>query len=562
MPALYRKYRPKKFSEVSGQKHLIQIISNSIKKDRIGHAYLFTGPRGTGKTTLARMFAKTANCTDLQKTKDQIAKLEPCNKCSNCKLIMGNKAIDIIEIDAASHTGVDNIRQLKENVSIPPTNLKKKVYIIDEVHMLSIGAFNALLKTLEEPPAHSIFILATTELHKVPETIISRCQRFDFHRLNQEQIVERLKQICKKEKIEIEEEALMSIALEAEGGMRDAESLLDQIIAIEDKKITANEVNQILGISSQKSALDFVEIVLNQETDKALEKIVQLQNDGINLKNFNKLVLAHLRNILIFKISPQSAKKIITGFSPEQIEVIQKIANDNSLPDLVLVVEIFQTGLNNFKESFIPQLPLEMAVINFSLQRQDQENSIEPEKKIAEKNLPEKELETTLAEQPKPLVAKKKSIENTPPEKKEETPKETPKKEMTSDKKEEKKITTSKNDCSIEEILEKWSEILEGIKPYNHSIHAFLKNCTPLGIKEGKLYIKTKYDFYKEKLNEPENQLTIQKVIDKIIQCQLIVTFVTDKEAVGMKLESTSKKSAKHNVLHDAMQVIGGRIVE
>lgn len=552
MPALYRKYRPKKFSEVSGQKHLIQIISNSIKKDRIGHAYLFTGPRGTGKTTLARMFAKTANCTDLQKTKDQIAKLEPCNKCSSCKLIMENKAIDIIEIDAASHTGVDNIRQLKENVSIPPTNLKKKVYIIDEVHMLSIGAFNALLKTLEEPPAHSIFILATTELHKVPETIISRCQRFDFHRLNQEQIIERLKQICKKEKIEIEEEALMSIALEAEGGMRDAESLLDQIIAIEDKKITANEVNQILGISSQKSALDFVEIVLNQETDKALEKIVKLQNDGINLKNFNKLVLAHLRNILIFKINPQSAKKIITGFSPEQIKVIQKIANNNSLPDLVLVVEIFQAGLNNFKESFIPQLPLEMAVINFSLQRQDQENSIEPEEKKIENNPPEEEPKTTLTEQPKPVV----------PEKKEESPKESPKKEIVLNEEKKEKIITPKNNCSIEEILEKWSEILEGIKPYNHSIHAFLKNCTPLGIKEGKLYIKTKYDFYKEKLNEPENQLTIQKVIDKIIQCQLKVAFVTDKEATSMKFESTSKKNAKRNVLHDAMQVIGGRIVE
>ena len=558
MPTLYRKYRPKKFSEISGQKHLIRIISNSIKNNRIGHAYLFTGPRGTGKTTLARIFAKTINCLNPQKTDSETIKLEPCNKCTSCKLIMGNKALDIIEIDAASNTGVDNIRQLKENVSVPPIGLKNKIYIIDEVHMLSIGAFNALLKTLEEPPAHSIFILATTELHKVPETIISRCQRFDFHRLNQRQIIERLKQICKKEKIEIEKEALASIALEAEGGMRDAESLLDQIIAIEDKKITANEVNQILGISSQKSALDFVEIVLNQETEKALEKIAQLQNDGINLKNFNKLALAHLRSILIIKINHQSAKKIITGFSPEQFETIQKIAKSTSLPDLVFIVEIFQSSLANFKESFIPQLPLEMAVINFSFRKQDQKNYIQQENETIKDNLPKNTPENPETKQPPPSITKEEVTKSIPPTK----PRKVIKKEIIPESKNREETIENKTDCSIEEVLEKWSEILEGIKPYNHSIHAFLKNCTPIGIKDNKLYIKTKYDFYKEKLNEPENQLTIQKVIDKIFQCQLKVAFITEKEVTGMQFKKATKENGKRNVLHDAMQVIGGRIVE
>lgn len=554
MSTLYRKYRPKKFSEISGQKHLIRIVSNSIKNNRVGHAYLLTGPRGTGKTTLARIFAKTVNCLDPQKTDDKTIKLEPCNKCDNCKLIFENKAIDIIEIDAASHTGVDNIRQLKENVTIPPTNLKSKIYIIDEVHMLSIGAFNALLKTLEEPPAHSIFILATTELHKVPETIISRCQRFDFHRLSQIQIIERLNQICKREKIKIEEDALASIALEAEGGMRDAESLLDQIIAIEDEKITAKEVNQILGLSSQKTALDFIEIVLNQKTEKALERIVHLQNDGVNLKNFNKLILAHLRNILIIKINPQSAKKIVTGLSPEQFKSIEKIANNNSLSNLVFVIEIFQSSLMNFKESFIPQLPLEMAVINFSLQREDQKNPIELKTK---NNIPKRKDETNTPIAPKPLVTEKKPVGDISLEKKDNVVKEISKQ------KEDKKVKpTTNSNCNIEEVLEKWSEVLEGIKPFNHSIHAFLKNCTPLGIKDNQLYIKTKYDFYKDKLNEPENQLTIQKVIDKILQCQLRVIFVTDKEAVGMQFKNNTKENDKRNVLHDAMQVIGGRIVE
>src|SRR4030043_1984139 len=276
---LYRKYRPATFSEVIGQKHVVQTLQNSKKSGRIGQAYLFAGPRGTGKTSIARIFAKTINCAHLKPG-------EPCLKCDSCKTILDGRALDIIEIDAASHTGVDNIRELRETVKLPPSSLKYKVYIIDEVHMLSGGAFNALLKTLEEPPAHVIFILATTEVHKIPETILSRVQRFDFTRLTIEEIIKRIAEIAKLEKVSVDHEALEIIAVSSEGGMRNAESLLGQIIALEDKKITVKEVKFLIGTISEKELVDFVGTIIENDIPAAFSKIGALRESGVDFKNF------------------------------------------------------------------------------------------------------------------------------------------------------------------------------------------------------------------------------------------------------------------------------------
>ncbi|HLC95385.1 MAG TPA: DNA polymerase III subunit gamma/tau, partial [Patescibacteria group bacterium] len=237
---LYRKYRPQLFSEVVGQKHIITTLENALTLGRVGQAYLLTGPHGTGKTTIARLFAKAINCSERKKNSP-----EPCNKCQHCLLMAEGRSLDIIEIDAASHTGVDNIRELRETVNLPPTLGSHKIYIIDEVHMLSIGAWNALLKTLEEPPAHVIFIFATTALHKVPDTIISRCQRFDLARFPVTLIVHKLTKIAKQEKLKIDAGALEMIALTAEGGMRDAESLLTQIASLEVSPITEDVIIEI-----------------------------------------------------------------------------------------------------------------------------------------------------------------------------------------------------------------------------------------------------------------------------------------------------------------------------
>ncbi|MBT3355815.1 DNA polymerase III subunit gamma/tau [bacterium] len=572
MLALYQKYRPKKFSEVAGQGHIIKTLTNAIANKRTGHAYLFTGPRGTGKTTLARIFAKTINCTErVEVKKNPIVRTEPCNKCESCKLIMENRALDFIEIDAASHTGVDNIRQLRETVPLPPSALKYKVYIIDEVHMLSIGAFNALLKTLEEPPAHAVFILATTELHKVPDTIISRCQRFDVSLLTQPQIVDYLQEISKKEKVEIETEALETIALEAEGGMRDAQSILGQIIALEDEKITAKEVNDILGTSSKKVVLDFVELLSKNDLPASLALIEKLQQEGINLRNFNKNILAFLRVLLLLKTSDEAGKKSSASLSKEQLKKSRSIAKKFSLADILELMDLFQTSLNLFKDSVVPQLPLELATIKHcsseELQRsipktipkpvskpvpQNAPASLHRPQSVVEEKIPEQKPQENF-QSPTKTKAVESAVKKTAPPKNE-----TPSQDISP----EELAKLPKRTVLLSEVQNSWSAILDGIKPENRSIHAFMTNCIPCGVVGEMVYIKTKYDFYKDKLSEVENRLTVQKTTATILNANIKIAFVTEKEGSEMSFDEPKTDDENHNVLHDAMKVLGGKIIK
>ena len=292
--ALYRKYRPKTLDDVYGQDTIVKIIKNSIINNQISHAYLFAGPRGTGKTSIAKIFAKIINCENPKNC-------QPCGKCVSCT--QKNNS-DIIEIDAASNNGVDEIRELRNKVNLLPAYGKYKVYIIDEVHMLTQGAFNALLKTLEEPPAHVIFILATTDPHKVIETILSRCQRLDFKKISPTAIVENLKNIAQKEKIDITEDALYEIANLADGGMRDSVGMLDQARAYTEGKITINDIHDINGTLTEKDLNNLLENIINNKLDEILEKIDIYNDKG---KNFVKLIeefIDFIRNIILFKEAP------------------------------------------------------------------------------------------------------------------------------------------------------------------------------------------------------------------------------------------------------------------
>jgi len=296
--ALYRKYRPKKFDDVIGQEVIIKTLENAVNNNKISHAYLFTGPRGTGKTSIAKIFAKMVNCEDIHGS-------STCDKCVSCTLIDNNQSTDVIEIDAASNNGVDEIRNLKSKITLSPTNSKYKVYIIDEVHMLSTGAFNALLKTLEEPPSHAIFILATTEPQKLPSTILSRCQRYDFKRLSDDLIVERLKYICKNEKIKIDDDALYEIARLSEGGMRDSIGMLDQLSSYKDDNLNINDVHMVNGTLPQEEMSMFISELFNKNIDVVLNLIDEYNTRGKSIYKMIDEIIYFLRNLLIYDVSKE-----------------------------------------------------------------------------------------------------------------------------------------------------------------------------------------------------------------------------------------------------------------
>ena len=319
--ALYRKYRPKNFDDVVGQDVIIKTLKNSISNNIVSHAYLFNGPRGTGKTSIAKIFAKILNCHDL---KD----LKPCDKCISCNQLNNNQNIDIIEIDAASNNGVDEIREIRNKIMLVPSNSKYKIYIIDEVHMLTTQAFNALLKSLEEPPAHIIFIFATTEIHKIPKTILSRCQRFDYKKVSDENIVKRLKYICEQEKIKIEEESLYEIAKLSDGGMRDSVSLLDQAVAYTNNKITPKDIHDINGTLVKEDLNNFVYSLLNNDLSDVLSKIESFDNEGKNIDKIIREIIDILKDIILYINAPKLINNNIEFYeSIKLLNVNKKIYN-------------------------------------------------------------------------------------------------------------------------------------------------------------------------------------------------------------------------------------------
>jgi len=355
---LYRKYRPKSFAQVIGQEHIVKTVTNALKFNKVAHAYLFTGPRGTGKTTLARLLAKAVNCENRKE-------FEPDNKCSACEEINQGRSLDLIEIDAASNRGIDEIRELRDGIKFSPNRLKYKVFIIDEVHQLTREAFNALLKTLEEPPAHAIFILATTEIHKVPQTIISRCQRFDFHKLTLDKIVSRLSWIADQEKVSVDKPALELIALNADGAVRDGESLLGQIMSMEDKKITLREVQTILGVVDIKAVQDLVGYLVEKKNGQAISHINEVASQGYDLNQFAKSLVGYLRKMFILKVDPGLSNLVTAELTKEQIDAIIKQGEKLSQADLIKSIHLFLEAGNEIKLADFPQLPLELAVVEF-----------------------------------------------------------------------------------------------------------------------------------------------------------------------------------------------------
>jgi DNA polymerase-3 subunit gamma/tau len=349
--ALYRKYRPKKWDEVVGQDHVVTTLKNAIAADRVAHAYLFAGSRGTGKTTLARLLAKAVNCTNPEPVK------RPDNECENCKAVNENRFLDLIEIDAASNTSVDDVRDLRDKINFSPSQGKYKIYIIDEVHMLSTAAFNALLKTLEEPPPHAIFVLATTEIHKIPATVLSRCQRHEFRRVPVDEIVKQLKMIIKAEKIQADDDVLIQIARQSAGGMRDAISLLDQLSSM-GEKITLALAQTVLGTATSQTVLDLISSVMDHDPAHGLETIHKALDAGADPRSLARQIVEYLRGLMLIQMGNANQVEATADVRKQ----MQAHARSFSTSDVLRMMKAFNAAATDLRGGWQPSLSLELAL--------------------------------------------------------------------------------------------------------------------------------------------------------------------------------------------------------
>ena len=353
--ALYRRWRSQTFDEVVGQEHVTQTLRNALRDGRMTHAYLFTGPRGTGKTSTARLLAKAVNCENPDLGQ------RPCNACAICQAITGGALLDLIEIDAASNRGIDEIRDLRDKVHFSPSQARFKVYVIDEVHMLTPEAFNALLKTLEEPPPHVIFVLATTEPHKIPDTVLSRCQRFDFRRIPTYKIVERLSYILEQESRAAEPAALEMIARSAEGGMRDAISLMDQLLSYGGDVITEQQVQAVRGTISGQAISQLVDFLAAGDAASGLGLINQMAEEGIDLRQLALQLVAYLRTVLVSRVGGQQARAILVDLSETQLAAVQAQGQQLEPEALTAAVRLLNQASYEMRDAAQPQLALELA---------------------------------------------------------------------------------------------------------------------------------------------------------------------------------------------------------
>ena len=448
--ALYRRFRPKTFEEVLGQEHITTTLKNQIINNNIGHAYIFSGTRGTGKTSTAKIFARAVNCID---SKDG----NPCNTCEMCKGILEESIMDVIEMDAASNNGVDDVRELREKVKYAPSKTRYKVYILDEAHMLSPSAFNAFLKTLEEPPSHLIFILATTEVEKLPQTILSRCQRFDFKRLTTKDIVKSLNNICNEIGLKAEDRALKLIARNSDGAMRDALSLLDQCISFSEGTLTYEDTLLILGIANEDILFNLVDYIEKKDLEKALHLLDDIIQNGKDINQLIKDLILHFRNLMIGKTSDDPLDIIDAEKDTIERYIVQ--SKKMSMQYITNGIQLLNEGENRAKWSTQPRIILEMIIVKL-IELTDQLTLLERIERL------EKIIESgNIKVSPRNEVAK--AVKEKSAKKVKEKVIEKPKKEES-----EPIIVDDGKELSFDYIKSQWSKVLQNVKKQRVGIQA------------------------------------------------------------------------------------------
>ncbi|EGT4826499.1 DNA polymerase III subunit gamma/tau [Clostridioides difficile] len=521
--ALYRAYRPQKFEDVIGQDHIIKTLKNQIYSDNIGHAYLFCGTRGTGKTSTAKIFSRAVNC--LNKINE-----EPCNECEICKSVLKDNTMDVVEIDAASNNSVDDIRELRESVKYSPANAKYKVYIIDEVHMLSQGAFNALLKTLEEPPSYVIFILATTEPHKIPATILSRCQRYDFKRVTVKDMTLRMKKICEDEGIDIDDKALNLIARNSQGALRDALSILDQCMSFGESKIDYKDVVELMGSVNIEQLFELSQCIVEQDTKKSLEILNEFVLWGKDIRNLINDLIDHFRNLMVCKVSSELDE--IISLPEETIEQLKIQSKNIDINDLIRILNILSITQDDIKSSSNPRVLVEITIMKIAQPMFDESK----EALIKRVENLEKMIELGNFKSEKIGNNKEKEYEV----------------DREIDVKQENVVYEDVKNEDVILIESSWKNILKQIKKDKKMpIYALLSEVKSFNVYSNMLYVifDDKFDFAKTRLSSQDTINYLEKTIRDVLNRSFNVKIVLTSEVKDINLEVKEKKDIGEEIL-------------
>jgi len=525
--ALYRKYRPQTFAEVTGQNHIRITLQNELAAGSVAHAYLFTGPRGVGKTSMARIFAKALNCL-----KRKAGESEPCNDCDACNEQRVGRSLDVIEIDAASNTGVDNVREnVIEHVRFAPTSRRYKIFIIDEVHMLSTSAWNALLKTLEEPPAHAVFIMATTEVHKVPATIVSRCQRFDFKRILLAAMVERLKHMAVHEGVAVDEAVLEAVARLGDGSLRDAESMLEQVLSLDEKKIGLEEAALVLPRSNAQLVAQFIDTLADRQGSEAVALVNKLVEEGVDLQQFVNESIEYLRALLVAALG-----------APPSVESTDA-ANRLSAAHLHRLINSFMVARAELKSTPIPQLPLELIAAEHC---GDAAASQEPRTKN-QFPAPPKTVIASEPERARQSHEQSAKVESKTAPQAEVSPR--PESESS------KLKTESSASIPLETLALRWDELCAAVQEENPSLPYLLRVSRPLRFEDGELVIGVQYKLHADKLNQIKNKESIIHGLTALYGCAIIPVRA---EIVASHIDTAASNPLTDNLLAQ----FGGTVVE
>ncbi|NEU32674.1 DNA polymerase III subunit gamma/tau [bacterium LRH843] len=554
--ALYRVWRPQQLKDVVGQEHITKTLQNALLQEKLSHAYLFSGPRGTGKTSAAKIIAKAINC-------EKAPVAEPCNECRACRGITSGEIVDVLEIDAASNNGVDEIRDIRDKVKFAPNEVRRKVYIIDEVHMLSTGAFNALLKTLEEPPSHVLFILATTEPHKIPLTIISRCQRFDFKRITNRTIVSRLNQILEHEQVSAEEEALAMIARAAEGGMRDALSLLDQAISFAEERLRLEDVLAITGAASQQSLTTIVASIHQGDTVAALHELDQLLQDGKDPLRFIEDVIYYYRDMLLYKNAPQAEDLLERVKVDDEFRLLSETVH---VQWLYATIESLTTSQQEMKWSAHPRIFLELALLKLVNKEMPKEEVAESTASLSEvKELKEKValLEKSLHDlQLNP--GQKEQMRNQEPSQTRRLKKVPAQARMSTSKVKEALKDADKK--SLQTVTARWGDVMERLKTQSVPAHAWLSDSKPVASSSSTIVLAFQNEMHRDMM-DTKFRLVLEQILQETFQRQMTFLTLLHNHWEKVKEEFVNDQQGHTReednlIVDEAVKLVGEELIE